>query len=226
MWLSFSNKDLCRSMGKVLAGKESAVWRTSPAHDNLPPDCLGDVLGMGIMSLAWAICSLCFSLRPNQCPKAMMLLGAILTWAAYTATWGHRYVWVHVAPEGHVWVCGPIEAWVCVDVHDAGYHWRPYWGLRCVCGIHYHWGPRRCLQSELQPKTTWCLWAVLPLKPCHMGSLHWLQVRGYGWCYCQKQCGGPWSVLLLTMKSTMSAFAMIRMTTDTIERERHGRLLC
>lgn len=32
---------------------------------------------------------------------------------------------VHVAAEGHVWVCCPDAARHYVDVHDLGYHLRP-----------------------------------------------------------------------------------------------------
>lgn len=94
-----------------------------------------------------------------------------------------------------------------------------------VYGTYYHWGLHRCLSLSCNLNLLDVFGLSCHWKPWHMGSLHWHQVCGYGWCYCQNQCGGPWSVLLLTMKSTKSAFAMIRMTTDTIERERHGRLL-
>lgn len=46
----------------------------------------------------------------------VLLLGAIFR-VACAATWGHGDVWVHAAPEGHVWAHGPTVTVVCAIVH-------------------------------------------------------------------------------------------------------------
>jgi len=46
-----------------------------------------------------------------------------LLWVACVATWGHG--WIHAAPGGHVWVCGPAVAGVCADICGPCYHQRP-----------------------------------------------------------------------------------------------------
>lgn len=44
---------------------------------------------------------------------------------AATRGQGHGDIQVQPASDGHVWVCGPAIAGVCVDVHDLCYHRGP-----------------------------------------------------------------------------------------------------
>ena len=71
-----------------------------------------------------------------------------MRWEAF-ATWSHADVQAWVATKAHIWVCGPTEAIVCVDVYSSCCNQElcgflnsdgsP--GIRLVYKIHALFGP-------------------------------------------------------------------------------------
>lgn len=75
-----------------------------------------------------------------------------------------------------------------------------------LSGLHCHLSP------------CWCLWCLGPCPAAARGHVH-------GLCCHQKACGSPQPVILQAVKSKDGTSAGILMTTDTVEKEGHGRLL-
>lgn len=135
-----------------------------------------------------------------------------------------RLSMAHVATEVQTDACSP---WCCL---------KPCWGLWagllsgsmlvfsvCAAAEAYDGVSSPCCSKG----PCWCPWLVLPLETmlramtCADARDH-VNVRGP--CCPRKPCGSLWSKLPLTVKGKKTTFAVLSMTIDSVEQERHRRL--
>lgn len=155
----------------------------------------------------------------------------ILIYVIYAITWIYDDIWLCTATKDHVWVHGTAAARVCFVVHGPCYHQQSF----------------RCPWHVLQSKPMLVSAGLTAAKRhAHLSNLHchlspgwypvvWTNIKGLFWVYgystarnhvgglcCHKKlCGGPWSMLCLTVKNKEATFTVIPMTADAELRGNH-----